>query len=121
MKKLAILEGAVKIVAASIGGIALTFLTLDVPMGYSDAEVATVGRIYYYGFPFPRGTAPGYEIMYSFGQMVERLPFNIAFWTALLLFLFCIQSRRRYWKLLVVTVISHGVFWAALYVLQSIL
>ena len=98
----------------------LTFLTSMVPIGYSDAEEATIGRITYYGFPVPHGAAPGYSLMENSGRAIEMMPYNLVFWTALLLFLFCIQSRRRYWKLLVVTVISHGVFWAALYVLQSI-
>ena len=104
-----------KVLLATVGGWALTVLTLQVPLGFSDAQEATVGRIYYYGFPIPHGVAPGYSIMYSAGRALYSMPFNLAFWVAVILALLCWKNWRQFWKLFITIVILHcslvGIMW----------
>lgn len=109
-KKLLSAFGCLLIVA---GGIALAILLSLVPVGYSDAEAATIGRKYFYGLPFPHYTAPGETIMGSFGQAVRLFPFNAAFWTVVVVFLSFIPKRKINWKriigVLLVDVVLFGV------------
>lgn len=97
-----------KIVMSALGGlgiilcgIILAALMSQVPVGFSDAEVATIGRKYYYGLPFPHYTAQGETIMGSFGQAVVLFPFNAAFWAVVVAFLSFIPKRKIIWKRIV--------------------
>ena len=109
-KKLLSAFGCLLIVA---GGIALAILLSPVPVGYSDAEAATIGRKYFYGLPFPHYTAPGETIMGSFGQAVRLFPFNATFWAIVVAVLSCIPKRKINWKrvvgVIVIDAITFGV------------
>ena len=109
-KKLMSVLGWLLIVAC---GIILAALLINVPVGYSDAEVETIGRKYYYGLPFPRYTAQGETIMGSFGQAVMLFPFNATFWAIVVAVLSCIPKRKINWKrivgVIVIDVITFGV------------
>lgn len=97
------------------GGIALAILLSLVPVGYSDAEAATIGRKYYYGLPFPHYTAPGETIMGAWGQFVLLLPFNAAFWSVVVAFLSCIPSRKVNWKRIIAVLILNALVFGLLY------
>ena len=71
-----------KLVLSIIGGWVLMLVMLKVPVGFSDAEIETVGRIVYYGLPIPHGVSPGYSVMQCWGRAMITLPFNVLFWTA---------------------------------------
>ena len=94
-KKLISVLGCLLIVVC---GIILAALLMNVPVGYSDAEVDTIGRKYYCGLPFPRYIAQGETIMGSFGQAIMLFPFNAAFWAVVVAFLSCIPQRKINWK-----------------------
>jgi hypothetical protein len=61
-------------------GFWLLLLSRLVPMGVSDSEIATVGRISYFGFPiWFVGTAPGESLMSAVHPV--RLLLNFLFWS----------------------------------------
>ena len=78
-------------------GFILAFVVSLIPIGYSDAEVATIGRMIYRGLPWPYYVADGESIMHGFGMWLERFPANAAFWTVAVAFLSCIPGRRMNW------------------------
>ena len=78
-------------------GLALAALLTNVPVGYSDADVATIGRKYYYGLPFPHYIADGESSMGTWGQAIRLFPFNAAFWSVVVAFLSCIPRRKMNW------------------------
>ena len=113
MKKRLLSVFACLLIVAS--GIALAILLSMVPVGYSDAEAATIGRKYYYGIPFPRYTAPGEAIMGTFGQFLIRFPFNAVFWSVVVAFLSCIPSRKVNWKRIIAVLILNALVFGLLY------
>ena len=110
--KLLSVLGCLLIVAS---GITLAILLSLVPVGYSDAEAATIGRKYYYGIPFPHYTAPGEAIMGAFGQFLVLFPFNAAFWSVVVAFLSCIPSCKVNWKLIIAVLVLNAVIFGLLY------
>ena len=110
--KLLSVLGCLLIVAS---GIALAILLSLVPVGYSDAEAATIGRKYYYGIPFPHYTAPGEAIMGAFGQFLILFPLNAAFWSVVVSFLSCIPRRKVNWKRIIAVVLLNALIFGLLY------
>lgn len=111
-KKLMSVLGCLLIVAS---GIVLAVLLSQVPVGYSDADAATVGRKVYYGIPFPRCVSQSETIMGAFGQFVLLLPFNAAFWSVVVASLSCIPSRKVNWKRIIVVLILNALVFGLLY------
>lgn len=74
------------------------------PVGHSDKEIETIGRITYCGLPFPwRSSADGWSIMYSWGSAQHwLLPVNLAFWTALSCLLWQVRPRRAFFACMAV-------------------
>ena len=90
-----------KLVLSIIGGWVLMIVTMKIPVGFSDAEIETVGRIVYYGLPIPHGVSPGYSVMQCWGRAMITLPFNVLFWTAALDWLLCRKVGKGRWKHLI--------------------
>ena len=91
-----------KLVLSIIGGWVLMIVTMKIPVGFSDAEIETVGRIVYYGLPIPHGVSPGYSVMQCWGRAMITLPFNVLFWTAALDYLLCRKLEKGRLKRMVV-------------------
>ena len=100
------------------GFILALFMSL-IPIGYSDAEIATIGRMYYRGLPWPYYVADGVSVMHGFGMWLERFPVNAVFWTVAVAFLSCIPGRRMNWRRVAVTALValaiYGACWVYLY------
>ena len=111
-KKLMSVLGCLLIV---VGGIVLAALLTQVPVGFSDAEVATIGRKVYYGLPFPHYAAPGETNMGTFGQFLALFPFNAAFWSVVVAFLSCIPSRKVNWRRIIAVLILNALVFGLLY------
>ena len=79
-------------------GFILAFLMSIVPIGYSDADVATIGRKIYRGLPWPYYVADGVSMMHGVGMWLERFPVNAVFWTVVVAFLSCIPGRKVQWR-----------------------
>ena len=54
-------------------GIVLALLLSSIPVGYSDEDMATIGRKFYYGLPFPYYTASRETSLGSLGVLIKRL------------------------------------------------
>ena len=93
-------------------GLMLAALLTNVPVGYSDAEAATIGRKYYYGLPLPHYTAPGETIMGAWGRAMILFPFNAMFWTVAVAFLSCIPSRKIRWRRIVGVLLTEAALFA---------
>lgn len=78
-------------------GLILAVLMSIVPVGFSDAEAATIGRMIYRGLPWPYYVADGVGMMHGFGMWLERFPVNAVFWTVVTAFLSCIPNREVRW------------------------
>ena len=87
--------------AIMLSGFVLALLMSQIPIGYSDAEVETIGRMFYRGLPWPYYVADGVSIMHGFGMWLERFPVNAVFWTVVVAFLSCIPRRRMNWHRIV--------------------
>lgn len=90
-------------------GIIIAALLTNVPVGYSDADVATIGRKYYYGLPFPHYIADGESSMGTWGQVIRLFPFNAAFWSVVVAFLSCIPRRKINWKRIIGVLVTGAV------------
>lgn len=97
------LFSVVGVLAIMLCGFILALFMSLIPIGYSDAEVATIGRMYYRGLPWPYYVADGVAMMHGFGMWFERFPVNAAFWTVVMAFLSCIPGRRIRWRRVAVT------------------
>ena len=104
-----------KVILAVIAGWVLTVLMMRVPVGYSDAEVETIGRIYYCGLPIPHAVCTGWTIVYGFFNALRTLPFNLLFWTTALLFLLCLKHRHRFLTLLLCALLAQCAIMALLF------
>ena len=123
MKKISSAERAKKatfsVVGASaimLSGFALALLMSQLPIGYSDAEAETIGRMFYRGLPWPYYVADGVSIMHGFGMWLERFPVNAVFWTVVVAFLSCIPRRRMSWHRIVGTALIALAIYGTCYV-----
>ena len=87
-----------RILLAVFFSLLLFAVTLKIPVSHSDAEIDTVGRISYCGFPLPCiQYADGISIMQSLGSAkVWLLHVNLAFWTVLSALLFRLRTLRHF-------------------------
>ena len=87
-----------RMVFAVLLALLLFSVTLKVEAWHSDAEIDTVGRISYCGFPLPWiQYADGISIMQSLGSAkIWLLHVNLAFWTLLAALLFRLRTLRRF-------------------------
>ena len=106
----------VGVLAIMLSGFILALLMSLIPIGYSDAEIETIGRMYYRGLPWPYYVADGVSIMHGFGMWLERFPINAVFWTVVVAFLSCIPRRRMNWRRVVVTALLALAIYGAYYV-----
>ena len=97
------------------GFILALFMSL-IPIGYSDAEIETIGRMYYRGLPWPYYVADGVSIMHGAGMWLERFPVNAVFWTVVVAFLSCIPRRRMNWRRVAVTALIALAIYGTFYV-----
>ena len=76
----------------------------SIPVGHSDKEIETIGRITYCGLPFPWLThARGLSLLDSWGSaQYWLLPVNLAFWTALSCLLWRVRPRRAFFACMAV-------------------
>ena len=79
-------------------GMILAVLMSQVPVGFSDAEAATIGRKFYYGLPWPCYVAEGSSSLSALGQTVRHYPVNAMFWTAIVALVSCIPGRKVNWR-----------------------
>lgn len=95
MKKplMAMMGGLVIIIC----GMILAVLMSQVPVGFSDADAATVGRKFFYGLPWPCYVAEGSGSTSAFGQTLQHFPVNAMFWTLAVAFASCIPGRKIRW------------------------
>ena len=110
------LLSVVGMVAIMLSGFILALFMSLIPIGYSDAEIETIGRMYYRGLPWPYYVADGVSIMHGFGMWLERLPVNAVFWTVVVAFLSCIPGRRMNWRRVAVTALIALAIYGAYYV-----
>ena len=96
--------GCLPIIAS---GFVLALLLSLVPVGYSDAEIDTIGRKLYRGIPWPYYVAQGVPIMYAFGQWLIRLPVNAWFWSVVVAFVSCIPGRKIRWRRIIAVAVVH--------------
>lgn len=92
------------LLASTIGSI--TFLcTLKLPLAFSDAHKATIGRITYCGFPIPWiGYADGLSIMQTLGRAHDWiLPINLMLHVVAICYLLKV---RTWWKIVICVAIS---------------
>ena len=111
-KKLLSVLGCLLIVA---DGIILAFLLSLAPVGYSDADAATIGRKVYYGLPFPRCISQCETDMGAFGQFLVLFPFNATFWSVVVSFLSCIPSRKVNLKRIIAVLVLNAIIFGSLY------
>ena len=78
-------------------GMILAALMSQVPIGFSDADAATVERKFFYGLPWPCYVAEGSSSMSAFGQTLQHFPVNAMFWTLVVVFASCIPGRKIRW------------------------
>ena len=89
-----ILSCLLSVALALFLGFWLLMLSRLVPMGTSDKEIATIGRISYFGFPiWFVAAAPGVSIMGALHPV--RLMLNFLFWSACSLV--AIVKVGKYW------------------------
>ena len=109
----------VGMVAIMLSGLILALFMSLIPIGYSNAEIETIGRMYYRGLPWPYYVADGVSVMHGFGMWLERFPVNAVFWTVAVAFLSCIPGRRMNWRRVAVTALValaiYGACWVYLY------
>ena len=110
------LFSCVGMLAIMVSGFILALFMSLIPIGYSDAEVATVGRMFYRGLPWPYYVADGVSIMHGFGMWLERFPVNAVFWTVAVAFLSCIPRRRMSWHRIVGTALIALAIYGTYYV-----
>ena len=92
-------------------GFILAVLMSLIPVGCSDAEVATIGRKFYRGLPWPYYVADGVSVMHGFGMWLERFPVNAVFWTEVVAFLSCIPGRKvRRWRVVGIALIAIAIY-----------
>ena len=84
--------------AIMASGFILALFMSQIPIGYSDAEVETIGRMFYRGLPWPYYVADGVSIMHGFGMWLERFPVNAVFWTVAVAFFSCLPKRKMNWR-----------------------
>ena len=123
MKKISSAERAKKATFSVVGvsaimlsGFVLALLMSQIPIGYSDAEVETIGRMFYRGLPWPYYVADGVSIMHGFGMWLERFPVNAVFWTVAVAFLSCIPRRKMNWHRVVGTALIALAIYGTFYV-----
>ena len=112
----AALLSVVGMAAIMLSGFILALFMSLIPIGYSDAEIETIGRMYYRGLPWPYYVADGVSIMHGFGMWLERFPVNAVFWTVVVAFLSCIPGRRMNWRRVAVTALIALAIYGAYYV-----
>ena len=79
-------------------GMILAVLMSQVPVGFSDAEVATIGRKFYYGLPWPSYVAEGVSSLSAWGKTIAHFPVNAIFWTNVVALLSSIPGRKIKWR-----------------------
>ena len=110
------LFSVVGMVAIMLSGFILALFMSLIPIGYSDAEIETIGRMYYRGLPWPYYVADGMGIMRGFGMWLERFPVNAVFWTVAVAFLSCIPRRKMNWHRVVGTALIALAIYGTYYV-----
>ena len=110
------LFSVVGMVAIMVSGFILAVFMSLIPIGYSDAEIETIGRMYYRGLPCPYSVADGVSIMHGFGMWLERFPVNAVFWTVAVAFISCIPGRRMNWRRVAVTALIALAIYGTFYV-----
>ena len=110
-----------KLVMSAVGGLGLILcgmilavLVSHVPVGFSDGEVATIGRKFYYGLPWPCYVAEGSSSLSALGQTITHFPVNAIFWTVVVTLLTCIPGRKIKWRRLIGVTIAEAVFFGAI-------
>ena len=110
------LLSVVGMVAIMLSGFILALFMSLIPIGHSDAEIETIGRMYYRGLPWPYYVADGVSIMHGAGMWLERFPVNAVFWTVVVAFLSCIPGRRMNWRRVAVTALIALAIYGTFYV-----
>ena len=110
------LFSVVGMAAIMLSGFILALFMSLIPIGYSDAEIETIGRMYYRGLPWPYYVADGVSIMHGAGMWLERFPVNAVFWTVAVAFISCIPGRRMNWCRVAVTALIALAIYGAYYV-----
>ena len=106
----------VGMVAIMLSGLILALFMSQIPIGYSDAEVETIGRMFYRGLPWPYYVADGVSTMHGLGMWLERFPVNAVFWTVAVAFLSCIPRRKMNWHRVVGTALIALAIYGTFYV-----
>ena len=102
--------------AIMASGFILALFMSQIPIGYSDAEVETIGRMFYRGLPWPYYVADGVSAMHGLGMWLERFPVNAVFWTVAVAFLSCIPRRKMNWHRVVGTALIALAIYGTFYV-----
>ena len=112
MKKtlMAILGGLLIIIC----GVILTVLMSHVPVGFSDGEVETIGRKFFYGLPWPCYVAEGSSSLSALGQAISHFPVNAMFWTVVVACFSCIPGRKLRWGRIIGTIGTEAVVFGVL-------
>ena len=95
-------------------GMILAVLMSQVPVGFSDAEVATIGRKFYYGLPWPSYVAEGMSSLSAWGKTVAHFPVNAIFWTVVVALLTCIPGRKIKWRRIVCVTLAEAALFGAI-------
>ena len=95
-------------------GMILTVFVSRVPVGFSDEEVATIGRKFYYGLPWPCYVAEGSSQLRALGQAICHFPVNAIFWTAVVACVSCLPGKKISWRRILGVMISETVFFGAM-------
>ena len=110
-----------KMMMSAVGGLGLILcgmilaaLMSQVPVGFSDAEVATIGRKFYYGLPWPCYVAEGASSLSAWGKTIAHFPVNAIFWTIVVALLSCIPGRKIKWRRVICVTLVEAVFFGAI-------